>query len=1467
MRVQQVLRTVRKLYSKRARRSYLGRNRAHIELRALSLTEHEALADALERGFGELSRVRWAEVHRELSRVVVSFDDDAFLIEELVAVVETAERSIGVYDAPFRDEAWEHPGDDDTVERLAVGMVSDAVGLAMGLGLRFSPLPASRIAGTVAAVLSIVQTSPKLRRPLDERLGPNRADLGMSMGGALAYGLSQRPGSALVELVHKSAQLSAVRARRRVWELREPELFQHRKSAGQFAPVEPRPRPLPRGPIEEYADRAWVVSLGGFAVSLLATRSVQRAVSALFGGLPKPARHGRDAFICHLEGQLAERGILVVDREALRRLDRIDCLVLEGGLVARDRFEVLGVLCEPDVDEQEARRLVRELFDAARPIARHEGGGYLLEPLGSTQLQPSAELGARASELGTHGGLVLALSRAGRVLALAEIEWIPQTGIEELVAAAHDAQMRVVIASNDESVLQGIAADDTILDAEGMQRGVRRLQREGRGVCVVATQSSPGLAAADLGIGLFREGEAPPWGAHVVCRHDLSDVRFLIFASVAARQVSKQSVNIALGAATLGALVSAGGVLPLTARRVIAVVNAASLVSMGNGMRGGFGLARRALPPPRDRTPWHALSERGVLHKLATSDAGLSRRDALARRRALVPTRTALSELLEAVSDELFNPLAPLLAAGAGLSAAVGSFGDASMVGGVVLLNALVGGVQRFRTERAMRVLSRASRRRAMVRRSGQLVEIDSADLARGDIVLLSVGDVVPADCRILEAEALELDSSSMTGESLPVKKGSHASFEAHVADRSSMLYEGTVIVSGRAKAVVVAVGDETEARRGAVAQKRDPSRGGVERRLRSLIDLTGPIALGAGVGLIGSGLLRRRKLEELVGSGVSLAVASVPEGLPLLATAAQLAAASRLARQGALVRNVRSIEALGRVDCICLDKTGTLTEGRLELGLVSDGQTSQREAEFSLSERAILAAALRASEPEPTATDPTDAALIQAATRAGVRADEGLEGWHQAGGLPYEASRGYHANLGQAGGVRVLTVKGAPEVVLRFVSDWQRNGETVPVDVATTAALHQHASDLGREGHRLLAVAELRIEGEGELDASAPSRLIFLGFLGFRDAVRKTSARAVEDLLTTGIRSVMVTGDHPSTARSVAEEVGLLAGREVMTGSELGELSDDELDRRIDRVGVFARVTPPQKVRVVRALQRRGRVVAMVGDGANDAPAIRLANVGIAIGERSTSAAQAAADIVLTDERIESVAQAIWEGRAMWASVRDAVSILVGGNLGEIGFTLGVGLLDGRPPLNARQLLLVNLLTDVAPAMAIALRPPSLESLRALKAEGPERSLGQQLNRDIVARAGVTALGASTAWMIDRLTSGHARAGTTGLVALVGTQLGQTLLSGRFSQPVVMTSLASTFALAAIVQTPGVSHAFGCRPLGPLSWATAIGASAAATAATNYFPGLIDEAMRKLRLDKPMFVEDPDALTAGAEG
>jgi cation-transporting ATPase I len=1456
--------TVRKLLSPRARRSWIGRTRAHVELRDMSQSELSLFSARVRPALTELVRVRGVEINAALRRVIVSFDDDAYTLAELLVVIEQAERAAGVENARFKDELWEHPADAESVERLLVGLCADALGTVTGLGLKFSPVPALRVAGTIGSLFSIAQSTSRLRKPLDDRFGPQRADLMLDMAAAAMHGAAQRPGSAFVELCHKFSRLGEAQSRRRIWEQREQELFSVPAEVAELPSSEPRPRALPRGPIEEYADRAWIVSLGGFAVSFLTTRSVQRAVAALFAGLPQPARLGRETFCAELCRALAARQALVVDSEALRRLDRIDCIVLEGGLVARDRYEVRELLVVSHVDEAEMRRALTALLDVERPIERRTVGDLTFGALGVLGCAVPDELSPLVSDLGRRGGLVVGLLQHDELVALAEVELIPQTGIDELITAAHEAEMRVVVAGTDHGVLAGMPADDTIGGGEDLARGVRRLQREGRAVCLVSTSRSPRVEA-DLTIGLMREGETPPWGAHVICRDDLSDVRFLIHAAVSARQVAKQGVNIALGAATLGALVSAGGVLPLTARRVIAVVNAASLISMANGVRGSFALARRALPAPRDRTPWYALDSRSVLVKLRSSEQGLLRREALRRRRSSlnVVERSRIGELVEAVTDELFNPLAPLLAAGAGLSAAVGSFGDAGMVGGVVALNALIGGAQRYRTERRLRELSRGERRYARVRRGAALLDLPEQELVRGDIIVLEAGDVVPADCRILSAEALEVDASSMTGESLPVRKSPAASFETQVADRSSMLYDGTAIAAGRAVAVVVAIGDETEARRGASAVKRDPSRGGVERRLRSLIRMTGPVAIGAGVSLIGMGMLRGRKLEDLVGSGVSLAVASVPEGLPLIATAAQLAAASRLSQRGALVRNVRSIEALGRVDALCLDKTGTITEGRIELGSISEA-TGESPGTYGENERQVLAAALRAAPEQrigSTKTDPTDAALYRAAESLGVRAFDGAGGWLRLRELPFEAERGYQIVLGETREGALLTVKGAPERLIARVTRQRRGGQELELDDAGRASLLERAKELGAAGLRVLGVAEARVAVDYDL-AQLPD-LCFRGFVAFRDPVRPTSAQAVADLHAAGVVTYMLTGDHPSTAEAIAREVGLLPpGGIVMSGGALAQFSDEELDAQLRRVRVFARVTPAQKVRVVRALQRAGKVVAMVGDGANDAPAIRLANVGIAVGRHSTAAARAAADVVLMDERIETLVHAIVEGRAMWASVRDAVSILVGGNLGEIGFMLAAGLVDGRPPLNPRQLLLVNLLTDVAPAMAIALRPPSLETLSALRAEGPEASLGQPLNRDIAVRALVTSLGAGTAWALGRF-GGRERANTVGLLALVGSQLGQTLLSGKLSRPVVITSVASAATLALIVQTPGVSQLFGCKPLGPLGWATAVGASAGATALASYFPELVNTTMKKLHLDKPVMVEDLDALEA----
>jgi cation-transporting ATPase I len=663
-------------------------------------------------------------------------------------------------------------------------------------------------------------------------------------------------------------------------------------------------------------------------------------------------------------------------------------------------------------------------------------------------------------------------------------------------------------------------------------------------------------------------------------------------------------------------------------------------------------------------------------------------------------------------------------------------------------------------------------------------------------------------------------------------------------------------------------VGEDTEARRGAAAAPRRPMQG-VDQRLRSLIDLTAPVALGAGVGLVGLGLLRGRRLQDLVGTGVSLAVASVPEGLPLLATAAQLAAAKRLARRGALVRNTRSIEALGRVQVLCVDKTGTVTEGRIELACVSDGEQQQASGQLDDVRRGVLAAAVRATPrsrlQRDTRFDPTDAALLRAASRLGVDGGDGLARWERQAELPFEAGRGYHAVLGRFEQGGVVSVKGAPEVILKRCSARRVAGGTAVLDPRALSDLLSAARDLARRGLRVLAVAEQVAGAAEQADLESLGGLTFLGFLAFSDPVRPSAAVALQRLRQAGVRTVMVTGDHPSTAQAIATELELLDDLRVVSGAELARLTDEQLDAALGSVAVFARVTPAQKVRVVRALQRSGRVVAMVGDGANDAPAIRLADVGIAIGERSTSAARGAADVVLTDERIETLADAIVEGRAMWVSVRDAVSILVGGNLGEIGFTLAAGLVDGRPPLNARQLILVNVLTDVAPAMAIALRPVSTQTLQLLANEGPDASLGAPLNRDIAIRAVVTALGAGSAWLVGRLSGGAERARTIGLVALVGTQLGQTLASGGLSRPVVVTALASAGVLATIVQTPGLSRIFGCRPLGPLGWLTAVGASAAATGLATRLPGLAPDRTGRWRSEPAPAPEQPDLLAQRA--
>lgn len=492
-----------------------------------------------------------------------------------------------------------------------------------------------------------------------------------------------------------------------------------------------------------------------------------------------------------------------------------------------------------------------------------------------------------------------------------------------------------------------------------------------------------------------------------------------------------------------------------------------------------------------------------------------------------------------------------------------------------------------------------------------------------------------------------------------------------------------------------------------------------------------------------------------------------------------------------------------------------------------------------------------------------TDRAAVEAADAHGA-----LDGrWRLIDELPFETSRGYAASLGREHGRLHLAVKGAPEVVLAHCSavlagDPPQAGRTPARDTAVSTALtsvlpttamtrtHRRTAQtlvrrLAEQGLRVLAVAERHLpagrDPAGLEVAGLVDGLTLLGFVAIADIPRPSAAAAIRRLHEIGVRVTMITGDHPITAVAIARMLGIPGADRVLTGAELEVLPEEERVARIAASMVFARVSPEQKVGIVQALQHAGHVVAMTGDGSNDAPAIRLADVGIGVSGRGSSVARNAADIVLADPDTTRIVDAALEGRALWGSIRDAVSILVGGNAGEIAFTLLATTVAGRAPLGTRQFLLVNLLTDMLPALAVALAPAELpgedDGADALTAGPVPAFLGPDLARTLAVRGGATALGATIAWLLGRMTGRRRRASTMALAALVGAQLGQTLLTRSRSPLVIATTAVSAATLIVLVETPGVSHFFGCTPLGPVAWTMAIGSATAATLAAALLP------------------------------
>ena len=1422
------------------RRVAVTGNRAHIEVRGYHQAGRGALHLDVKGALEKLHGVDWAEVDGVLGRVIVLFDPASVNIDDLVETLTEVEEDHDVQAERFPHDRADHPADPEPLQRHTFAIAADVLGL--GMATAGQALQLARIPGEVPGFVTLIDGQPRVRRLLEDRLGRPGADMTLALGAAFTQALSQGPLGLIVDISHRTSQVVEHQARKAVWERREPQLVQGPHSVGHDPLTFPaRSSKVPRGPIEKYADASAIGSLAAVGVALGATRNPRRAADLLLTGVPKAANLGREAFAAHLDRSLANRGILVMDPSALRRLDRVDTLVLDGHLLGSGSWSIDRLeLVDPSADLTTCTARARSLLRPTEPTARRARGSWVLEPFKADARAPRGSQ-ALARRLAKGGRRSLGLWRGDRLLAMVTVSEDPVALVDEVIASARGAGLEVILAGGNPAMAERIGGVPRWPSTK-VEDAVRAHQDAGHAVMLVSGRAHTALRISDVGVGVEMPGERVPWGGHLVVPAGHGYVWTVVDSIARARAVSARSARFALAGATSGGAWAFVGPGRHAAKRVMLPVNAAAMASMAYGAYSGVQAGWVDPPTPPTAHSWHELSVPEALEAVGSSAAGLDEEEqALRRANETARVQPGAVGLGRAALDELANPLTPLLGLGAVLSAAVGSITDAGLVVGVVGVNTLFGAAQRMQTERALVDLESVHGIAVKVLVGGEEMWTSVDSVVVGDVVELEAGSTVPGDCRLLEATALEVDESTMTGESLPVTKSVDATPGAPVLERTSMLFEGTVVAAGRAKALVVAVGRDTEAGRSAAAAA-DPPPSGVEQRLGRMTSLTIPVALGAGALATGLGYLYRRPTREAVGTGVSLMVAAIPEGLPALATLSQVASARRLATKNALVRNPRAIEALGRVNQVCFDKTGTLTEGIISLSCVSDGVLEEAADPLGTVGRVVLAAAGRAT-PAALVDDvlphATDQAIAFAAAEAGLGDAETR--WKRVDELPFESRRSFHAVLGQIGSSakagRSIVLKGAPEVVLPLCTSWTRDGATTALDSEARRSLEDHVESMGRRGLRVLAVAEVSVPRDAVLADIEVADLTLVGFVGLADHVRPTAAAAVATLLGAGVRLAMITGDHPSTAEAIAAELGLLNGGLILVGAELDELDDDELDAVITKVTVFARVTPHQKVRIVASYQRVGRSVAMTGDGANDAAAIRLADAGIALGGRGTDAARRAADVVIVDDRIETIVEAIVEGRAMWESVRDAVAILVGGNLGELGFALAGTALGGSAPLNPRQLLLVNLLTDMAPALAIALREPANRSPEAILHAGPDASLGDALTREIIVRAGSTALGATTAWGFARLTGTPTRARTVGLAALVGTQLGQTVVAGGTSPLVLGATAVSVGALVFVIQTPGVSQFFGCRPLGPVGWGTAVGASLGATGASVAVP------------------------------
>lgn len=769
-------------------------------------------------------------------------------------------------------------------------------------------------------------------------------------------------------------------------------------------------------------------------------------------------------------------------------------------------------------------------------------------------------------------------------------------------------------------------------------------------------------------------------------------------------------------------------------------------------------------------TNWHQLDAPSVLRELMTDPvAGLTKAEATSRLAQYGRNELAGGGIKNPwliLWEQLTALLMVVLIVAAVVSAALGDYKDAAAIGIIVLLNAILGFSQEYRAEKAIAALKKLAVPSVRVRRDGEVREIQASLLVPGDLILLEAGNFVAADCRLLDSASLQTQEAALTGESESIKKSTDAIAQADLplGDRSNMAYMGTFVTAGRGEAVVTETGMRTELGRIAtLIQTVDHEPTPLQRRLNHLGRSLAAAALCLVALIFVLGLLRGEELKLLFLTAVSIGVAAVPEGLPAVVTIALALGAQRMLRRRALIRKLSAVETLGSVTVICSDKTGTLTENRMtaavlqladeSLNLESDLCTDGDVTGFRLllTVGVLCNDAQLPSDPKEGSStplgDPTEVALAVAANRFGLRKHDLETLFPRVAEVPFSSERKRMTTVhrvpfnsmpetvevGLDRWPYLACTKGAVDSLLEISHAVWVHGRSEPLNQAWRDLLAGANENLAKKGMRVLGMALRGLESAPHDGIELEKDLIFVGMVGMMDPPRPEAFSAVERCKTAGIRPVMITGDHPLTARSIADRLGITGQGPIVTGPQLDRLSSADLERVADSSQIYARVSPEHKLKLIVGLQRRGHIVAMTGDGVNDAPALKKADIGVAMGVAGTDVAREAADMILLDDNFATVVAAAEEGRVIYDNLRKFIRYMLTTNSGEIWVMLAAPFMGMPLPLLPLQILWMNLVTDGLPALALSVEPPEAEVMQRPPNRPHESILARGLGRHVI--------------------------------------------------------------------------------------------------------------------------------------